>query len=288
MNEHSDSINNDPFDPAALLKWYVEMGVDECIGSESVDRYATSAEMVAKRQAQMQQPQAQRPMGQPLQQRQAAPSQQEVRATDEMVHTAVEMAGKAKNVDELREAVLAFDGCQLKKTAMNTVFADGNPQADIMFIGEAPGADEDRQGVPFVGASGQLLDKMLHSCGLQDEVGDRSKVYISNVLFWRPPGNRTPTLSEIALCLPFVERHIELVNPKIIVMLGGAAAKAILGHHQGISRMRGRWFEHATPGLSRPVQATALFHPAYLLRSPAQKRRAWGDLLNITKKLESL
>lgn len=288
MNQQSDSTYNDPFDPAALLKWYVEMGVDEAIGSESVDRYASSADMVAKKQAQA--PAVQNrtmPPRMPQGSSQGGP-QVEVKATDEIVHSAVELARKSKTVEELKEAVMGFDGVPLKKTAMNTVFADGNPKADIMFIGEAPGADEDRQGIPFVGASGQLLDKMLHACALEKEEGDRSNVYITNVLFWRPPGNRNPTLSEIAVCLPFVERHIELVDPKVIVLLGGAAAKAVLGHHEGISRLRGRWFQHSTPGLSAPVQATALFHPAYLLRSPAQKRRAWGDLLNIADKLKSL
>ncbi|WP_419798066.1 MAG: uracil-DNA glycosylase [Terasakiella sp.] len=288
MNQQSDSANMDPFDPAALLKWYVEMGVDECIGNESIDRYAFSAELIERRK-QMQALNSS-PAPRPMQAgRPSAPlAPQTVQATDEMVHTAVQMARKAQTVDELREAVLAFDGCALKKTAMNTVFADGNPKADVMFIGEAPGADEDRQGTPFVGANGQLLDHMLHSCGLQDEVGDRSKIYVSNVLFWRPPGNRNPTPSEIAVCLPFVERHIELVDPKMIVLLGEAAAKAVLGHHEGISRLRGRWFTHSTPGLSHPIQATALFHPAYLLRSPAQKRRAWGDLLVIMEKLSGL
>ncbi|WP_135081754.1 uracil-DNA glycosylase [Terasakiella sp. SH-1] len=292
MNQQSDSTFSDPFNPESLLKWYLEMGVDETIGDESVDRYAATAELLERKKAAAQVQQAQQAQQggprAPMMGKPAPVAQQQVQATDEMVHSAVEMARKAQSVEELREAVLSFEGCHLKKTAMNTVFADGNPKADIMFIGEAPGADEDRQGVPFVGASGKLLDKMLHSCGLEDEVGDRSKIYISNVLFWRPPGNRNPTLSEIAVCLPFVERHIELVDPKMIVMLGGAAAKAVLGVHDGISRLRGRWFTHATPGLSRPVQATALFHPAYLLRSPAQKRRAWGDLLSIVEKLETL
>lgn len=290
MNQHSDHSFDDPFDPSALLKWYVEMGVDECIGDDPIDRYAASQEMLARKHVAQAQTQTQTsaPSSTAVHPRPSTAPQQEVKATDEMVHTAVEAARKATTVEELRQAVLSYDGCHLKKTAMNTVFADGNPKADIMFIGEAPGADEDRQGVPFVGEQGKLLDKMLHSCGLEDEIGDRSKVYISNVLFWRPPGNRNPTQSEIAVCLPFVERHIELVDPKIIVCLGGAAAKAVLGHHEGISRLRGRWFDHASPKLSRPVKATALFHPAYLLRSPAQKRRAWADLLNIIEKLESL
>ncbi len=286
MNQHSDRHFNDPMSPETLLQWYVEMGVGECIDNESVDRYAASAALRKK----------QTPANPPAPGQSApsftqpAPQQapQQVQATDEMVQTAVEMARAAQNVDQLREAVLAFEGCPLKKTAMNTVFADGNPKAEIMFIGEAPGADEDRQGVPFVGASGKLLDRMLQACGLEEEEGQRDKIYISNVLFWRPPGNRNPTLSEISLCLPFVERHIELVDPKMIVLLGGAAAKAVLGQHEGISRLRGRWFTHSTPGLSHPIAATALFHPAYLLRSPAQKRRAWSDLLAIVEKLETL
>jgi len=292
MNQHSDPTSRDPFDPVALLNWYVEMGADECIGSESVDRYAQSAEMLARKKAtlaQSSQPQQQRMTGpaRPVQAPTAQP-QQEVRATDEMIHVAVEMAAKATNVDELRDAVMAFDGCALKTTAMNTVFNDGNPKSDIMFIGDAPGADEDRKGKPFSGKTGQFLDKMLTSCGLEKEIGDRSNIYISNIVFWRPPGNRPPTPSEIALCFPFVERHIELVDPKIIVILGGVAAKAILGKHESISKLRGRWFEHATPKLPRPVQVRVLFHPDSLLRSPAQKRRVWSDLLNIVEKLEVL
>ncbi|NVK19816.1 MAG: uracil-DNA glycosylase [Methylocystaceae bacterium] len=283
MNQRIDSTYNDPFDPAALLKWYVEMGVDETIGCESIDRYALTAEMLAKRQASQA-----KPAGRPAQASAPAQPRAEVKATDEMVQLAVSMARKAETIEQLREAVLAFDGCPLKKTATNMVFADGNPKSDIMFIGEAPETEEDRQGSPFVGPAGQLLDKMLYSCGLADAVGDRSKVYLSNVLFWRPPGNRPPTLSEISVCLPFVERHIELVDPKMVVLLGGAAAKAVLGHHEGISRLRGRWFDHASPQLSRPVKATALFHPNYLLRSPSQKRRAWSDLLNMVEKLATL
>jgi len=294
MNEHSNPTSNDPFDPVALLNWYVEMGADECIGSESIDRYAQSAEMMARRKAALaerSQPASQSKPSQAPALRQAAPSaapQQEVRATDEMVHVAVQSAAKASSVDELRDAVMAFEGCALKKTAMNTVFSDGNPKTDIMFIGDAPGTDEDRKGIPFSGEAGQMLDKMLNACGLEKESGTRSNIYISNIVFWRPPGNRPATPSEIALCLPFVERHIELVDPKVIVILGGAAAKAILGKHESISKLRGRWFEHATPGLSRPVQTRVIYHPESLLTSPAQKRRVWADLLCVVDKLEVL
>ncbi len=165
---------------------------------------------------------------------------------------------------------------------MNLVFADGNPEARIMFIGEAPGAQEDRQGLPFVGASGQLLDQMLSHIGL-----DRTSVYITNLLFWRPPGNRTPTPGEIASCLPFLERHIELVNPSHIVLVGGISAKTLLDRREGILKLRGQWGHYRPLGLERPIPALATLHPAYLLRQPAQKRLAWRDLLSLAQALES-
>lgn len=152
-----------------------------------------------------------------------------------------------------------------------------------MLVGEAPGEDEDRQGKPFVGRSGQLLDRMLAAIGL-----DRSTVYITNVLPWRPPGNRSPTPAEIAVCLPFVERHIELVDPALLVLVGGVAAKTLLGTQEGIVRLRGRWLLHSSPGLSRPLPTLATYHPAYLLRSPAHKRDSWRDLLTVKNKLNDL
>jgi DNA polymerase len=190
------------------------------------------------------------------------------------------MAAAAGTLEQLRAAVAGFEECALKRTATNLVFADGNPEAPIMFIGEAPGAEEDLRGLPFVGKAGQLLDRMLAAIGLS-----RDSAYITNILFWRPPGNRQPTSGEIAACLPFVERHVELVSPEILVLLGGVAAKALLARSEGIMRLRGRWFEHSTPGLARPVPAMATFHPAYLLRSPGQKRAAWHDLLAIRDRL---
>ena len=187
---------------------------------------------------------------------------------------------QAQSIDELREALLKFDGCALRQTAMNLVFADGNPLSSIMLIGEAPGADEDRQGKPFVGVSGQLLDNMLGSIGL-----DRTHVYISNVIFWRPPGNRSPTDAEIAACLPFVERHIALIKPKILVLLGGVAAKTILRTKDGITRLRGRWVDYRLPGSNAEdtIPCLPIYHPAYLLRQPAAKRQAWNDLLLLIK-----
>jgi DNA polymerase len=204
-------------------------------------------------------------------------------AADQALQSAWALAAAAMTVEELRRALEGFDGCGLKKTATNLVLGDGNPQARVILIGEAPGAEEDRQGLPFVGASGRLLDRMLGSIGL-----DRTQVYISNTVFWRPPGNRNPTTMEMAICMPFVERLIELVDPEILVALGGAAAKVLLAQNVGIGKLRGRWFAYSTPRLPRPVEATAIFHPAYLLRSATHKGEAWRDLLEIKRKLNPL
>ncbi len=209
-------------------------------------------------------------------------------AADAAIGAAKSAAAAAGTLDELRAAVEAFGGCALKETATNTVFADGAARARVMFIGEAPGAEEDRIGKPFVGASGQLLDRMLSWIGLTRQ----ENAYITNILFWRPPGNRDPSSEEIALCLPFVHRHIELLNPAILVMLGGPSAKSLLGRTDGITRMRGRWFEFRTPSMverkTAPIAALPLFHPAYLLRQPAQKREAWRDLLAIKARLAEI
>jgi DNA polymerase len=182
--------------------------------------------------------------------------------------------------------LLKFEGCALRHTAMNLVFADGNPEAPVMFIGEAPGEDEDRQGKPFVGVSGKLLDRMLAPIGL-----DRTNIYISNILFWRPPGNRSPTDSEIAACLPFAERHISLIKPKLLILLGGVAAKSLLRTKEGITRIRGRWTEYHPPlgsGLTEPIPCLPIYHPAYLLRQPAAKRQAWNDVLQLQKRINQL
>ncbi|HEV2303181.1 MAG TPA: uracil-DNA glycosylase, partial [Stellaceae bacterium] len=176
-----------------------------------------------------------------------------------------------------------FDGCALKRTATNTVFVDGNPMAPVLFLGEGPGAEEDRTGRPFVGRAGQLLDRMLAAIGL-----DRMNVLISNVVYWRPPGNRTPSAAEIAACLPFVMRLMVLVRPKILVLLGGTAAQALLPQGQGITRLRGRWFDLAVPGLDGPVPTLPMFHPSFLLRTPERKREAWRDLLALKARLEAL
>ncbi len=190
-------------------------------------------------------------------------------------------AREATTLEELHHILEGFEGCPLRFTAKNLCFADGNPEARVMFIGEAPGADEDIQGKPFVGRAGKLLDKMLAAIGL-----DRSSAYITNVVYWRPPGNRTPTPQETQVCRPFIERQIELADPDILVFLGGAAAKEMLKRSEGILKMRGKWFDFDTG--KRTVKAIATLHPAYLLRQPGQKRLAWRDFLAIKKALTDL
>ncbi len=271
----------DPKDAAALLRWYVEAGVDEAIGDSPVDRFAaapatdpnTEAAPPAAREATPAAPRAPAP----------PPSDAGLRGAAEAEATARELALAADGVDDLRRALDIFEGCALKQTATHTVFADGNPQAPLMLIGEAPGRDEDRIGRPFVGVSGRLLDKMLAAIGR-----DRSNTYITNLLFWRPPGNRTPTQAEMAACLPFTRRHIELVAPQVLVFVGGQSAKALLDETSGINRLRGKWLAYASPGLAAPVAAVAVFHPAYLLRQPSHKRLAWRDMLAIKRRLVEL
>ncbi len=256
--------------PRELLSWYLDAGVDEAIGEQAVDRYAAAAPPALPSSPAVASP---APIAEPPH---PAPGQ----APSGPVQAAYDLAAATSSVEELGRALETFDDCPLKKTATNLVFCDGNPTARLIMIGEAPGAEEDRQGTPFVGPSGQLLDRMLASVGL-----DRTQVLISNTVFWRPPGNRTPTTAEIAACLPFVERLIELVDPEFLVALGGAAAKSLLARNESVGKLRGKWFPYSTPRLPRPVQATATYHPAYLLRSPAQKRAVWRDLLAIKNKL---
>jgi DNA polymerase len=194
---------------------------------------------------------------------------------------AAALAAGCRTLAELRAAIAGFEGCALKDTATTLVFSDGNPAARIMLVGEAPGAEEDRAGLPFVGASGQLLDRMLASIGL-----DRTKVLITNILPWRPPGNRTPSETEIAVCLPFVMRHVALVAPDVLLLLGATAVRAMTGNTQGIRRVRGQWQSLVVPGLDRPLPCLPTYHPAYLLRTPLAKREAWADLLALQQRLD--
>ena len=199
-------------------------------------------------------------------------------APEAAILPAREAARTAPSLEVLRELLEKFDGCALKSTATRLVFADGNPQARIMFVGEAPGREEDIEGLPFVGRSGKLLDRMIAAIGL-----DRTNAYIANVIPWRPPGNRTPTPQETQICLPFIQRQIELVNPDVLVTLGNPSTQTLLSTREGIMKTRGRWFDYDTG--TRVIRALATFHPAYLLRSPSYKRMAWQDLRAIAKAL---
>lgn len=256
-----------------LLNWYAAMGVDLAVDAEPHDRFAESA---AARAA----PSAAAAPAAPLPHATPRPAQLPPEAAtasaESLAQSARESAAAAQTLDDLRARLLAFEGCGLKATATQLVFADGNSRAKIMFVGEAPGADEDRQGLPFVGRAGQLLNKMLAAIGL-----DRRKVYIANVVPWRPPGNRTPTPVEIGACLPFTRRQIELVDPKILVCLGAPSAQTLLGAGDGIMRLRGRWHQYEVA--DRKIPARALLHPAYLLRQPAHKKLAWQDLRELAK-----
>lgn len=201
------------------------------------------------------------------------------------VAEAERLAASADTLEALREIFSRFEGCALRETATNFVFADGSPAAPVMLVGEGPGAEEDREGLPFVGPSGRLLDRMLASIGLSRRDGT---VYITNVLPWRPPGNRSPTDGEIAVCLPFLRRHIALAQPKILVLAGGVPARALLGAREGITRLRGRWRLLDIPPLAAPIPTLPTLHPAYLLRNPGAKREAWADLILLRRRLDTL
>jgi uracil-DNA glycosylase len=253
----------------AWLAWQAEMGADEALEERARDRFAAPPVRPAP-------PSALAPAA-------SAPAAPRLVAVDEALASARAMATAAGDLEALKAVLGRFDGCGLKATATNLVFADGNPASRVMLVGEAPGAEEDRQGKPFVGVSGQLLDRMLACIGL-----DRTKAYITNVLFWRPPGNRTPTPAEIAACLPFVERHIALVRPTHLLLLGGMSAKTLLNTGEGILRLRGKWTKLQLPGLDQPIPTLPTLHPAFLLRQPAQKRQAWRDLVAFRAALDSL
>jgi len=265
-----------------LLTFYAEAGVDGVLGEEAKD-WLSIEEPAPEPPARgpIAQPNAEtagRPAAQPAPPSRAAPPRPAPPPADAAVMAAREAARNAANLDELRNILDRFDGCGLKVSASRLVFADGNPQSRLMLIGEAPGAEEDRQGLPFVGRSGQLLDRMLAAIGL-----DRTKVYIANIVPWRPPGNRTPTPVETQICLPFIQRQIELVGPDILVTIGQPSTGALL-NVQGIMKNRGRWFPYQAG--AREIRAMPMLHPAYLLRSPIGKRLSWRDLLAIKKAME--
>jgi uracil-DNA glycosylase len=282
-------IPTSDFDPTDVLRFYIETGVDVALSEESVDRFALSQTPAAEA------PRKPAPPPRPLEHAPApaefpppsfddrwAPQPQPRQFTapalavpsEAAIMAAREAATRAQSLDELRATLETFEGCNLRFTATNLVFADGNPEARIMFVGEAPGMEEDLQGLPFVGRSGKLLDQMIAAIGL-----DRQSSYIANVVPWRPPGNRTPTPQETEICRPFIERQIALVDPDFLILLGGASAKQLLQTSEGILRLRGQWRSYNT-GV-RKIRAMATLHPAYLLRQPLQKKLAWRDLLGL-------
>ena len=283
-----------PENIAFLLRWLASHGVEEAIGETAIDRFAVpppadpaaSPPPAAARSASPAPgastvaPRAPRPATPPAPALVRGPVPLE---SPQLVEDARSVAQRCTTVSELEAAVRAFEGCALKRTAKNTVFADGVAGAPVMIVGEAPGNDEDRQGKPFVGVSGQLLDRMFDAIGLS-----RARdLYITNILFWRPPGNRTPTLSEQATCMAFTRRHIELAKPRLVVLAGGTAAKSVLDTTEGIMRLRGKWTT-LTLDDGSTVPALPTLHPAYLLRTPASKRQSWSDLLSIDAKLREL
>lgn len=255
----------------ALLAWYRDAGVDEAIGNDAAALYAAEAE-VRELPARQEQVSLKPVIPKP-------PSEDEV--TEKLKDDAYAIAGRATTLDELRAALEDFEAKSHFPAARNLVFSDGNPDADVMLIGEAPGEEEDRRGLPFVGRSGQLLDQMLAAIEM-----DRTSVYISNILPWRPMGNRTPTLQEGVIFLPFLMRHIQLAKPKLLVALGGSSAKLLLNTGQGIMRLRGEWKEIEVGDGTLPILPT--LHPAYLLRNPLAKREAWHDLLSLKQRVREL
>jgi DNA polymerase len=264
-----------------VLSFYLEAGVDALVGEQPIDRFAVPANepAAAAPLAPERPPSTIRTTLPPKQSAMpAAPAVAAPLAPDVAVMAAREAARGAKTLDELRAIMAAFEGCGLRKTAKQLVFADGNPKARVMLVGEAPGSEEDRAGLPFVGRSGKLLDVMLKAIGL-----DRTGAFIANIIPWRPPGNRTPTPQESQICLPFITRQIELVDPDVLVCLGGPSSQTLLGFSDGIRRTRGRWLAYHTG--TREIRAIATFHPAYLLRSPLEKRLAWRDFLAVKQAL---
>jgi len=276
----------------ALLKLYIDWGADEAIESTPQSRLGATAPVAPVRlqapaatglsearppQAPSAPPAASRPATPRVDLRKLGPMDQQA------IESARDSARNAQSLEALQAALARYDGVSLRKTATNLVFADGNPKAEVMLVGEAPGADEDRQGKPFVGVSGQLLDRMMAAIGY-----DRTTFYITNVCFWRPPGNRKPTEAELAAQQPFVIRHIELVKPKVLILVGGSSAQMLLGTNEGITRLRGKWFNYRSDGLDQPVPALPIFHPAYLLRQPELKREAWRDLVKLRIRLDTL
>lgn len=262
----------------SVLEWYLEQGVTDILEDAPVNRLALQSTPKSNTIPEIQ--------------KAAKPSTVSVipempLGSGEAKKEALRVAQAAQNLQELEHAIRGFDGLSIKKTATNLVFSDGNPKAPIMIVGEAPGGDEDIQGKPFAGPNEQLLDKMLAAIGLDRIAEDPSKsVYISSILNWRPPGNRTPSPAEIEISLVFIERHIALVQPKLLFLMGGVAAKALLNTNDSITKLRGKWIDYVpvneVGGVNIPCLAS--FHPSFLVKTPTQKKLAWADMLSLAQK----
>lgn len=266
----------------ALLQWYVDAGVEDALLDEPRNYFISSTPPPVETPARHSDTYADSPPVVAPPSPAASPVQILHHIPSAAIAEARKLADAAETLEALEQAVRNFDGCSLKRTATKTVFSDGNPAAKLMLIGEAPGAQEDMQGIPFCGPSGLLLDKML--AGISH---DRTNTYITNTLFWRPPGNRPPSPEELAICKPFVERHIALIDPALIVLVGGTALKGVLGQDAGITRLRGKHYALRTPYGDKEYPVAVIYHPSYLLRSPVHKRVTWQDLLAIKATLSS-
>lgn len=262
----------------AALQWHIDQGVDEVMELEPVTNRLEQVSFVEEQSAER--PPKERPI---LQNAATEPQAANISAgAGKLIEQAKELVTQANTLEELAEAIQSFEGLDIKKTATNFVFSDGHASAKVMLVGEAPGADEDRMGKPFVGVSGQLLDKILACIGLDRTSEDPDTgIYISNILNWRPPGNRTPTPQEMDISLPFIEKHIVLADPDILILSGGVAAKTVLHSSESISKMRGQKhvFAPQTLSIQKQIPVVATYHPSYLLRTPSQKSKVWQDML---------
>ena len=287
MND-SNIINSKRSKLLAALKWQIDVGVDESIDNHTFNRFNQIVQGKKKQETKS------IPTNSNQKSESLDFSQQNINNLSEQLMSkeaininAMSLANDATDLISLKNNLALFEGCSLKKTATNLVFGQGQENADVMLIGEAPGRHEDRQGVPFIGPSGQLLDEMLSYIGLSRE----KNVYLTNIIPWRPPGNRQPTDIEIISCLPFLYQHIALVKPRILVFLGATSAKTLLESTEGITKLRGKWYDYKSSYLKKSgiesIPAMATLHPAYLLRQPAQKRSAWKDLLSIRERLNT-
>lgn len=282
----------------AALQWYIDNGVTDVLDIKPVDKSVAQGAAQAL-EAPLSPEKVKSNDGvkkaQPVPIHHAREGADVILGTQEARVAAEKLAKEAQTLEALKQAIQDFDGLSVKKTALNIVFSDGRPDAAIMVIGEAPGADEDRQGKPFVGASGQLLDKIFGYIGLKRFHEDPNQgLYISNILNWRPPGNRTPTPAEMSIALPFIEKHIQLVRPKLLILVGNTPMKSLLNTKEGIMKMRGRWHDYTpvTEGIAEegldPIPTLPTFHPAFLLRNPMHKKTIWHDMIAISKKAEAL